>query len=59
VDEAVAAANAKLERWETLKKVKIIPVEACIGNGLLTPTLKIRSEEVAKRFKSDIEALYS
>jgi len=59
VDEAVAATNSKLERWETLKKVKIIPVEALVLNGLLTPTLKIRSEEAAKRYKEEVEALYS
>lgn len=58
VDEAVNGVNAKLERWETLKKYKILPVEAQVGNGLLTPTLKIRSEEASKRFKAELEAMY-
>jgi long-chain acyl-CoA synthetase len=58
VDEAVNAVNGKLERWETLKKYKIVPVEAQVANGLLTPTLKIRSEEAGKRFKAEVEALY-
>lgn len=58
VDEAVNAVNGKLERWETIKKYKIIPVEALVANGLLTPTLKIRSEEASKRFKAEIESLY-
>lgn len=58
VEEAVSAVNSKLERWETLKKYKILPVEASVANGLLTPTLKIRSEEVGKRFQAEVEALY-
>ena len=58
VNEALAAVNTKLERWETLKKVTIMPVEASVANGLLTPTLKIRSEEVSKRFKAEIESMY-
>lgn len=59
VAEAVEAVNSKLERWETLKKFKIISQEASVANGLLTPTLKIRSEEVGKRFKLEIESLYA
>ncbi|MBX9573199.1 MAG: long-chain fatty acid--CoA ligase [Candidatus Obscuribacterales bacterium] len=58
VQEAVDGVNTKLERWEQLKKFKIIPVEATVANGLLTPTLKIRFEEASKRFKNEIEALY-
>lgn len=59
VETAVAAVNSKLERWEQLKKFHIVPVEALVANGLLTPTLKIRSEEAGKRFKAEIETLYS
>ena len=58
VQEAVDGVNGKLERWEQLKKFKIIPVEAVVANGLLTPTLKIRFEEASKRFANEIEALY-
>lgn len=59
VEDAVSSVNSKLERWETLKKFKVMPVEASVANGLLTPTLKIRSEEVGKRFAADIDSLYS
>jgi long-chain acyl-CoA synthetase len=59
VEAAVAAANAKLERWEQLKKFEILPVEAGIPNGLLTPTLKIRTEEVLKRFADQAAAFYA
>lgn len=59
VQAAVTAANTKLERWETLKKFQIVPAEASVVNGLLTPTLKIRTEEVNKRFKALIDGLYT
>lgn len=56
---AVAKANGQLERWEQLKKFTIVPVEASVPSGLLTPTLKIRTEEVLKRFKTLAEAFYA
>lgn len=59
VEAAVKAANAKLERWEQVKKYRVMPVEAQVNNALLTPTLKIRTKEAFKRFKSEIEALYA
>ena len=60
--EAVGAAkeqaNTKLERWEQLKKIHIIPVEATIAAGLLTPTLKIRTEEVLTRYAAELAEFY-
>lgn len=58
VEKAVAGANAKLERWETLKKWQIVEVEASVANGLLTPTLKIRAEEASKRFATIADSFY-
>ena len=59
VDKAVASANVKLERWEQVKKVVILSVEASVDNGLLTPTQKIRSKEAHKRFAAEIESIYA
>lgn len=59
VHAAAANANSKLERWEQLKKWEIIEVEASIPGGLLTPTLKIRTEEVLKRYADRVTALYA
>ncbi len=58
VEKAVNAANQGLEHWEKVKKFVIMPVEATVANGLLTPTLKIRTKEAHKRFNKEIEALY-
>lgn len=59
VHAAVANANSKLERWEQLKRWDVLDIEATIPAGLLTPTLKIRTEEVLSRFADRITALYA
>jgi len=59
VEKAVSAANAGLESWEKVKKHVIMPIEAQVANGLLTPTLKIRSKEALKRFAREIEEIYA
>lgn len=59
IEAAREEANKKLQRWETVKKVAILPVEATIGNGLLTPTLKIRSEQAMQRFQAEIDKIYT
>jgi len=59
VSAAIEKANAKLERWEQLKKFKVVPVEATVAGGLLTATLKIRTEEVLKRYQPLVDELYN
>lgn len=58
IESAKETANKKLQRWESVKRVAILPVEATVANGLLTPTLKIRAEEAMKRYKAEVEAIY-
>jgi long-chain acyl-CoA synthetase len=50
--------NAGLPSFETIKKFRVLEVEFTIDNGLLTPTLKLKRGEVAKRFKDILEELY-
>jgi len=58
VDAAVKEANATLEHWETVKKVLIIEDPATVENGLLTPSQKVRPNEVTKRYGARIEAMF-
>jgi long-chain acyl-CoA synthetase len=51
--------NKSLEHWETVKYLVVLPVEPTVANGLLTATLKIRSEEVMKRYKDLVEQTYA
>jgi len=59
IKAAIAEGNTRLEQWETVKKVEVIGDEATVANGLLTATLKIRSEEAMKRYASRIDAIYT
>ena len=58
VQAAVDNGNKKLERWEQLKTFRIVPVEATVAAGLLTPTLKIRTEEVLARYADVIAGIF-
>ncbi|MBZ0187069.1 MAG: AMP-binding protein, partial [Candidatus Obscuribacterales bacterium] len=59
VKEIIAAANAKLERWETMKQFSIVPVEATVDNELLTNKLSIRTEKVLERYGEMVDELYT
>ncbi len=59
VAEAVAKANSTLEHWEQIGQYEIVPVEATVANGLLTPTLKIRSEKAMEKYKDLIDLIFS
>lgn len=52
---AVDKANEKVSRAESIRKFLILPFEFSIENGLLTPSLKIRRDAIAKKFKEEIE----
>lgn len=59
IKAAITEGNTRLEHWETVKKVEIIADEATVANGLLTATLKIRTEEAMKRYADRVEAIYA
>jgi long-chain acyl-CoA synthetase len=58
IEREVEAKNNELASFETVKKVKIVP-EFSIENGLLTPTLKIKKNAIAERYREEIEEMYS
>jgi long-chain acyl-CoA synthetase len=51
--------NPKLARFETIKRISILPEDFSIENGAMTPTLKVRRSMVEKKYASTIEALYA
>jgi long-chain acyl-CoA synthetase len=61
VEEANKAleADPTAKKYERVRSWEIAPVEASVDNGLLTPTLKIRNEEVLKRFTDLTKAMYA
>jgi long-chain acyl-CoA synthetase len=58
VDGYVAELNAKLNRWETIKKVAILPRDLTIEDGELTPSMKVRRRDVEAHFAGEIDKLY-
>ena len=59
IAEAVSNANKKLEHWESVGQYEIVPSEASVANGLLTPTLKIRTERVLQKYSALVDLIYS
>jgi len=58
-EEVVEAINQNLARFEKLKRVMVVEDEFTIGNGALTPTLKLRRRVIEERYKKQIDDLYA
>ncbi|WP_106365205.1 AMP-dependent synthetase/ligase [Glycomyces artemisiae] len=56
--QAVADVNAGLNRWETVKRFRILPRELSVEAGEITPSLKIKRAVVAHHFAEAIESMY-
>ncbi len=52
------SANARLERWETVKRFAILPSELSVDDGGVTPNMKIRRKVVTDRYADVVESLY-
>jgi long-chain acyl-CoA synthetase len=59
LEAEVANTNRSLSKHEEIKKFAIIREEFTVDNGLLTPTLKIRRNQVAERYQREIAELYA
>src|SRR5579872_902492 len=57
-EEIVAAVNKNLARFETLKRVMLVPDEFTPENGALTPTMKLRRRVVEERYRRQIDQVY-
>lgn len=51
--------NKQLARFETIKRITILPRDFSIESGEMTPTLKVRRTAVEKKYADVIEALYA
>ncbi|MBV1857920.1 MAG: hypothetical protein KUG77_05865 [Nannocystaceae bacterium] len=59
VQAAVDAANAKLARFEQIKRFRIMERPLSVEEGLLTSTLKLRRKHIYKAFSTAFEGLYA
>ncbi|BCJ51016.1 AMP-dependent synthetase [Actinoplanes sp. NBRC 14428] len=51
--------NAKLNRWETIKKFAILPRDLSIEQGEITPSMKIKRRSVETNFAEQIDKMYA
>lgn len=51
-------ANAKLERWETVKRFAILGSELTVDSGGVTPNMKVRRAVVSSQYGDIIDSLY-
>ena len=51
--------NAKLNRWETIKKWKLLDRDLSIEDNELTPSMKVKRKVVEDNFRKDIEEMYA
>ncbi len=51
--------NSKLNRWETIKKWKLLNRDLSIEDNELTPSMKVKRKVVEENFKKEIEEMYA
>jgi long-chain acyl-CoA synthetase len=54
-----ADCNSQVARYQTIKKIKVLPVEFSVDGNELTPTMKVKRNVVNDKYADDIAALYS
>ena len=55
----VAELNRGLARYETIKKILLVPDEFTAADGTLTPTMKLRRKAIEERYREQIDDLYN
>jgi long-subunit acyl-CoA synthetase (AMP-forming) len=59
LERQVEAVNARLARYETVRKFALLPRELTVEDGELTPTLKLKRRVIHERHRDTIESLYA
>jgi long-chain acyl-CoA synthetase len=54
----VEQLNAKMNRWESIKKFAILPRDLTIEHGEITPSMKIKRRGVEANFAAEIDKMY-
>jgi long-chain acyl-CoA synthetase len=59
IDGYVKRLNEGLQRWQTIKKFRLLPRDLDIEHGELTPSLKLKRPVVEREYKGLIEEMYA
>ncbi|MFG2677516.1 AMP-dependent synthetase/ligase [Streptomyces sp. NPDC048392] len=58
VDGYVTRLNQGLQRWQTIKKYRLLPRDLDVEHGEITPSLKLKRPVVEREYKHLIEEMY-
>lgn len=58
IDRFMARANAKLERWETVKRYAILDHEFTVEQGDVTANMKVRRNIITEKYSDVADSLY-
>ncbi|MGC9541455.1 AMP-dependent synthetase/ligase [Streptomyces sp. UG1] len=58
VGRAVAAANSAVSRAESIRVFRVLPEPFDVARGLLTPSMKLRRDEIVRHYALQIDAMY-
>ena len=58
IDRFLERANAKLERWETVKRYAVLDHELTVEEGVVTANMKLRRSNIAKTYADIVDSLY-
>ncbi|WP_060884741.1 AMP-dependent synthetase/ligase [Streptomyces caniscabiei] len=59
VDGYVKQLNEGLQRWQTIKKFRLLPRDLDVEHGELTPSLKLKRPVVEKEYQHLIDEMYA
>ncbi|WP_166628613.1 long-chain fatty acid--CoA ligase [Streptomyces sp. GC420] len=59
IDGYVRRLNEGLQRWQTIKKFRLLPRDLDVEHGELTPSLKLKRPVVEREYKDLIEDMYA
>ena len=59
VHKAVEELNNTLNKWETIKQFRILPVDLSVESGELTPSLKIKRKVIEVKYAEVIDEMYA
>ncbi|MET8613492.1 AMP-dependent synthetase/ligase [Streptomyces misionensis] len=59
VDGYVQQLNAGLQRWQTIKKFRLLPRDLDVEHGEVTPSLKLKRPVVEREYKGLIDEMYA
>ncbi|GAA0908146.1 long-chain fatty acid--CoA ligase [Streptomyces thermoalcalitolerans] len=58
VDGYVQRLNQKLQRWQTIKKFRLLPRDLDVEHGEVTPSLKLKRPVVERTYKHLLDEMY-